>query len=467
MENIKYLNINDLENNYYCLINEYILIYKDNIWKNLNIEDEENYKEIFLNFFDYHPIFKSLQYFKKYTYPFQIITKYDNPIIYINNKYYNRINLLNIFLNSLTYYIINYEQEKINDYHNILKNNIICSVLREYNKNLDYSLKYKTKDKKETLDRIYFKNSFFNDLSNLNLGIKFGFKNINCFPFIKKINIFSFNLSFILDDDENIIFSKLNDKKIKNNLFKYKIDNIIIKCNKNNKYSFIKTNEKFKGNIFFDNIIIDFPNQNLKNIKIPTSNNILPKNPLSSISPSSPSYPSKHSSDLSSIDTSTLSSSKDDDNKIKLNDVHNKLKIIKPIDKNNKLLIKTIGDTLSFDDVNDDNDDNDDDLNDDEELTTASSSSILTDDIDLNKSSKIKNIKIEDEQFIPFNLTNNKDINDDDDKDINDDDKDINKEYIKEEEIIYEDKEEDRKKIIKEIKDKIKDLNKLIDNLEI
>ena len=456
MDNIKYLNINDLNKNYYCLLNNYVLIYNNNIWKTINIGINDNeYQQIFNNLFEYCPILKSLQFFKKYIYPFQIITKYDNPIIYYNNKYHHRECLLNLFLNSLTYYIINYQQDKLNDYYNILKNNIICSILREYDKNLDYN---KIKNKKETLDRIYFKKDFLNDLTDLNLNIKFGFKNINCYPFIKKLNIFNSNSnsSYTLDNDKMIIFSILKNKKCidcLNDFSKFKIDNIIIKNNKN-KYIFVKTNEKFKGSLFFEDIIIDFPDKTIKNIKLPTTINIIPsKNILSSSSIT----PSKHSSDLSSDET--ITSSKNND-KIKLNDIHNKLTVIKPIDdiKNNKLLIKTIGNTLN----------DDDDLIDidDEELTTASSSitstsstpltsTSLISDKDINNSIKFKNIKIEDEQFIPLNINEEKNK------------EKINEEEINEEEIIYEDKEEERKKIINDMKYKIKELNELINNLEL
>ena len=502
MENKKEITIIDLENNYYCLDNNFIQIYKDNIWQYIYIDyNEKEYEEIYMNCFEYYPQLRHLQTYKKYLYPFQIILKYDNPIIYQNNKYHNRRCLFNLFLNSLTYYIINYNNEKFNDYFNILKNNIICTMVREYNKDYDINYKYKLKNK-ITIDKIYFNKNILNDLYNLNLGIKFNFNNINCNPIINRINVYKYNSVYVLENNYLILFSKNNKNKNE-----YMINKVKVINNGETKSSFIKLNEKFLGNIYFENIIIDFPDQTQliqKNIKLPSTLspiNILPPKSLSS----NPSIPSKHSSDLSS-DTSTLSpkeNNKENNEKIKLKDIKT-LKINKPIKSvnyKNKLLIGTIGNTLdtsSYSSIIDKN------------ISTSSSSSSSS-SISSNSSNSynssnssnniIKNNLIEDINDIIINDDIKKDedikenINEDeeikeeikeeieDDIDINEDkdikenikeekEDDINKHKIDEiieEDIIYEDKKEEeiykKEEMINDIKKKIKELEDLINKL--
>jgi len=383
MENIKYLNINELEKNYYCLINNYILIYENNIWKTINIGyDENEYQQLFYNLFDYHPMFKSLQYFKQTADISKVLKKNeeDNIIIYNNNKYYNRECLFNLFLNTITYYIINYKHDIIEEYFNILKENIICSIFREYDKNLDYTLKYKTKEKKETIDKIYFKKDILNDIYNLKLNIKIGFKNINCYPFIKQIHIYNNVLnSYILENDEIILFSILNNK-IKedylNDFSNYKIENIIVKIKNDNKYTFIKTNEKFRNNIFFEDIIIDLYNKNKKSTdKI---NNTYNKSLFKTIGNSL----NDDFEDFKSYDD------KDDKNISEYDETEEDDINIKDDDKNNKKEDKEY--------INEE----------DEELTTNSTISNKSKDKKINK---FKNIKIIDD--IEITEEKNKEIN--------------------------------------------------------
>lgn len=334
MENKKEITLIDLENNYYCLINDYIQIYFENKWYflYLNFKDKE-YEDLYLNLFEYHPQLKYLQYFKINNYPIHLLNKFDNYIIYNNNQYHNRKCLFNLFLNALTYYIVNYKQDKLNDYYNILKNNILYSSLRKYDKLYDYSFKFKSKNKNETLDKIYFKKDLLNDLYNLNLGIKFNFHNINCNnPSIKKIINYKYKSVYVFNNDDLIYFSYINKNNL-NYLNNFSLNKIKIKNCGENKNDYIIFNDNIRCNIFFENIIVDFPDQSQliqKNIKMPI---LSPVNILSK-SFSSSCIPSKHSSDLTSSDDTI------DNNKT------NKKKFIDKINKDENEKDKTIEDKI-------------------------------------------------------------------------------------------------------------------------
>lgn len=323
MENKKEITLIDLENNYYCLINDYIQIYFENKWYflYLNFKDKE-YEDLYLNLFEYHPQLKYLQYFKINNYPIHLLNKFDNYIIYNNNQYHNRKCLFNLFFNALTYYIVNYKQDKLNDYYNILKNNIIYSSLRKYDKLYDYSFKFKSKNKNETLDKIYFKKNLLNDLYNLNLGIKFNFHNINCNnPSIKKIINYKYKSVYVFNNDDLIYFSYINKNNL-NYLNNFSLNKIKIKNCGENKNDYIISNDNIRCNIFFENIIVDFPDQSQliqKNIKMPI---LSPVNILSK-SFSSSCIPSKHSSDLTSSDD-TIDNNKTNKNKISKDKINKK-----------------------------------------------------------------------------------------------------------------------------------------------
>ena len=338
MENKKEITLIDLENNYYCLINDYIQIYFENKWYflYLNFKDKE-YEDLYLNLFEYHPQLKYLQYFKINNYPVHLLNKFDNYIIYNNNQYHNRKCLFNLFFNALTYYIVNYKQDKLNDYYNILKNNILYSSLRKYDKLYDYSFKFKSKNKNETLDKIFFKKDLLNDLYNLNLGIKFNFHNINCNnPSIKKIINYKYKSVYVFNNDDLIYFSYINKNNL-NYLNNFSLNKIKIKNCGENKNDYIISNDNIRCNIFFENIIVDFPDQSQliqKNIKMPI---LSPVNILSK-SFSSSCIPSKHSSDLTSSDD-TIDNNKTNKNKITKDKINKKEfndKINKDVNKKDK-----------------------------------------------------------------------------------------------------------------------------------
>jgi len=254
MENDRYYKLYDINNNLYCLINQRIEFYKDNIWQYLNIGlGKKETQDLFLNFFDYKDIniFRPLQYF--YQDKFKEL-KEEDYVIYYNTKFHNRTNYINLILNSLTFYLINYEGDKFGMFVNIIKNNIIYSTLRKFDKHKDYSLKYKSINNKETLDKIYFKKQLLKDLLKLKINISFKFKNINCNPNIKNLLIFKNIFLYSLENNDIIKLSLDNNKLISINSIKLKENynlNSKLYINDNNIYD-------FNGSIFIENIIIDF-----------------------------------------------------------------------------------------------------------------------------------------------------------------------------------------------------------------
>jgi len=412
MENTKEINIIDLEKSGYCLMNDYIQYYKNGIWYYLNVGiSEDEYNEIFLNFFDYKNIedLWNLQFTKIYKKSIdKVLNKYDKLLIYYNNKFTNRKYYFNIFMNALTYYIINYQKNKLNDYIKILRNNIVCSVLRKYNKNLDYDLRYKTKYNKETINRIYFKIDLLKELYNLNLGVKFNLRNINCNPKIKNLINFNNYSLYQLENNELLKFSilknKVKDKKnYINNLHNFKLEKVIYDFDYY--IPFIVVKEHLHYNLFFENIIINIPNQlNLTNTLNKTINlspvNIINKSLVSSKKISKP------NDDFILTDSDTSSDS----------DISESIDVIdKNNDKNNKKDLNDKDIKNDEKDLNDKDDKND--KNDKIEVKVENDKDDKNEK-ELNDKNKDKDkVEVENNKNVKKDLNNEKDEDNKNDKD--------------------------------------------------
>jgi len=191
MENIKNINLKDIKKNIYFLENYKIQIFINNIY--IDIYDKLNN----INNLDYHKTFYNLFNDKKlnnlvnknlyedindneFYFYYNYISQNSDIQYNINNSYF-----INILLNVLTYYIFNFNKDKIDDYINILKNNIVSSDVIT-NKNKFYS-----SNNRINLNRIYFNKNLFEEINKLNLDIKIILYNIN--PYNNIINDISFS----------------------------------------------------------------------------------------------------------------------------------------------------------------------------------------------------------------------------------------------------------------------------------
>jgi len=188
MENIKNINLKDIKENIYFLENYKIQFYIDGIYIDIYDTYYKNiYKDIFinnifillskdnkkLNNLIYENVDEKIQENKTYL----IYNTFEKNIDNLGDeKYINKINLTNYIINSLTYYIFNFRQDKIKDYVNILKNNIISSKIKKIKIN---------KDNKEIeidyIDKIYFNKNLFEEIYKLNLNFKIVLYNLNSF----------------------------------------------------------------------------------------------------------------------------------------------------------------------------------------------------------------------------------------------------------------------------------------------
>ena len=184
MENRKEINLKDINENIYFLENQRIQIYINGIY--INIYDKK-YEEYDYNTF-INKIFSRISINKKlqniiYRNVEEEIDEKEDYLIYNTNEisYINgikdeilNISLTNYLLNTITYYIFNFKQEKINEYIDILKDNIISSNIIK---------KKITENKKiEIIDwikKIYLNKKIFEDIYKLNLDVKIIFYNLN------------------------------------------------------------------------------------------------------------------------------------------------------------------------------------------------------------------------------------------------------------------------------------------------
>lgn len=184
MENRKEINLKDINENIYFLENQKIQIYINGIY--INIYDKK-YEEYDYNTF-INKIFSRISINKKlqniiYRNVEEEIDEKENYLIYNTNEisYINgikdeilNISLTNYLLNTITYYIFNFKQEKINEYIDILKNNIISSSI--------FKKKIIENGKIEIIDwikKMYLNKKIFEDIYKLNLDIKIIFYNLN------------------------------------------------------------------------------------------------------------------------------------------------------------------------------------------------------------------------------------------------------------------------------------------------
>ena len=270
MENIKNINLKNIKENIYFLENYKIQLFINNIY--IDIYDKINninnldFKKTFYNLFNdkklnnlvnknlYEEIndnefYFYYNYFSQNSNLYNI--QYNNIIQYnINNSYF-----INILLNVLTYYIFNFNKDKIDDYINILKNNIVSSNVITNINNLYSS------NTKINMKRIYFNKNLFEEINKLNLDIKIILYNIN--PYNNIINDISFsegcNNNFIKsyktnNIDYNIHFSlSSNSKSNYNSNYNNKYDKfitykeiLIINCSNVEKLIDIDDNNEIK-----------------------------------------------------------------------------------------------------------------------------------------------------------------------------------------------------------------------------
>ena len=184
MENRKEINLKDINENIYFLENQRIQIYINGIY--INIYDKK-YEEYDYNTF-INKIFSRISINKKlqniiYKNVEEEIDEKENYLIYNTNEisYINgikdeilNISLTNYLLNTITYYIFNFKQEKINEYIDILKDNIISSSI--------IKKKIIENGKIEIIDwikKMYLNKKIFEDIYKLNLDVKIIFYNLN------------------------------------------------------------------------------------------------------------------------------------------------------------------------------------------------------------------------------------------------------------------------------------------------
>lgn len=180
MKNITQIKLNEINNNIYCLNIIKLQYLKNNIWFDIKYNK-------YVDFFN----------FSKYEY-FQSLKDYKNnedinlfDIKFITNKN-NCFDIISILIKFITHYIINNKPEIFSNYITILKNNITST--------------------KENI--IYFNNNLFNDILNLNLDIKIGFKILNANPDIKDISIFNNQIIYKLKNKLTITnYSYNNDEE--------------------------------------------------------------------------------------------------------------------------------------------------------------------------------------------------------------------------------------------------------------
>jgi len=187
MENIKNINLKDIKENIYFLENYKIQFYINGIYIDIydNYYKEINSKNFMNNIFTllsndnkklnnliYENVDEKIDENKTYL----IYNTYETNFSVGSKDNIIKINLTNYIINSLTYYIFNFKQEKIKDYVNILKYNIISSKIKKIkiyednkNKEIDY------------IDKMYFNKNLFEEIYKLNLNFKIVLYNLNSF----------------------------------------------------------------------------------------------------------------------------------------------------------------------------------------------------------------------------------------------------------------------------------------------
>ena len=201
MENVKNIYLNDIKRNIYFLENykiqimingRYINIYDDDLI--LDGHDFITKPFILLNDklnclinekVDAKIDFDSLGGWLEYnTYNHNFYGGHMNEIL--------NTNLTNYLINTITYYILKFRIDLIDEYIDILKKNILCTKLK----------KIIMENGKElfSFDKMIFNKNLFEDIYNLKLNIKFVFCNKNTFNLIIDSNVMLF-------DNKKMIYS--------------------------------------------------------------------------------------------------------------------------------------------------------------------------------------------------------------------------------------------------------------------
>ena len=233
MENIRNINLKDIKENFYVLENYKLQFYINGIY--IDIYDKLNglyndnlFVKVFYKLFNdtklnnlcnkniNEDIDENELYLIYYIYNLGKLCNID----YQENIQYNinKSHFINILINILTYYIFNFNKEKIKDYINILKNNIICSNIIE--KDREHLLKREKDAFKMNLNKIYFNKNLLEDINKLNLNFEIIFYNL--LPYNDSINDIIFNI-----DNYSMLY-KLNNKDVIYNFSRNKNNNNII-----------------------------------------------------------------------------------------------------------------------------------------------------------------------------------------------------------------------------------------------
>ena len=215
---IDYINIKDINKNYYILFNDLVIINKNDEHIIFDKYMNDNYNNLIL-----YNLYNSKLNLNLESYLNRInINCKENDYIYYNylknfeknTTICNMSNLTNLIFNCIIYYILNYDIQKINEFKKIIEE---CIITYEKEKVLNDYFNIK----------IYFNKNIFKQINNLNLNINIILKN----KYYNDINSIS-NINY--DDKNNIIFNLNNDKNYSKIIY-YNNDNI-------NKYVFFENN---------------------------------------------------------------------------------------------------------------------------------------------------------------------------------------------------------------------------------
>ena len=258
MENIKNINLKDIKENIYFLENYKIQFFIDGIY--IDIYDiYDNYcKNIFINNFKkniftllsnkelYNLIYENIDKKIEENKTYLIYNTFEKNISddFVCEKDINKINLTNYIINSLTYYIFNFKQEKIKEYVNILKNNIVSSKIKKIgNVGPDY------------IDKMYFNKNLFEEIYKLNLNFKIVLYNLNSFDKIINYEIQTNQTKYMnmKDCNQHSFYYILNNGNKLKGIYNYN-SNI-------NKYEVYYTiNDKSYNLIYKETLIINCSN---------------------------------------------------------------------------------------------------------------------------------------------------------------------------------------------------------------
>jgi len=245
MENIKYINLKDINEDIYFISNLNIQYNINGIW--INFYNNEDYEDIIKknkNIFEtiinkiftsnyklYNKNIKEINlknYIEIDKYDYYTYGNYGN-----NDKKLDCKNLNSYLFFVLCFYILKFNKNIENDFLNILKYNLYY---------VDY---YEINNKKE-INKLFFKKNIFNDIINLNLDLQIAFKFLNSFDKIINKSISNDYIEF--DKNGKKISNKFCKLTLSNNLELINIHNKLFYFNDHDDDNDIKKNKLYKNN---------------------------------------------------------------------------------------------------------------------------------------------------------------------------------------------------------------------------